>query len=117
MRPVDTVAIVQRDAMSAALDRHLERSIEEGKAAVEVVKQAQGRLSKFKTLASAIADRRKAWETRADAILSALPALDKQAEAAFTLHENTLAQQEADFKEMEDAVRDLAGGNGGPLGG
>jgi hypothetical protein len=75
-------------------------------------KQDRVRMNKFQVIADGMATRRKAWDQRADALLTRMAALDPVAELAFAGHEAKLAEAEAGFREMESAVRDLAGGNG-----
>jgi len=73
-------------------------------------------MNKFQTIADGMSRRRKAWDERADKLLAAMAALDGPAEQAFTAHESKLAEAEEGFKEMQESVRDLAGGNNPPKG-
>lgn len=70
--------------------------------------------NKFQFIAQGMATRRKAWDERADKIIAGMAALDPVAEGAFLAHEEKILEAETGFKSMQDAVRDLTGGNGGP---
>lgn len=66
---------------------------------------------KLSLVAAKMAEKRKAWDGRAQKLLDGMETLDARANAAFDRHEVALSSAEAGFKEMEDSVRDLEGGN------
>lgn len=106
---------VSAPAPSGTLAGALERGADVIAAAVPVAKAVvEGRrLSKLSALADRMSSTVQAWDARADKIMAGVLKLEPMAESAFTAHETKLAEAEAGFKSMQDAVRDLTGGNGG----
>jgi septation ring formation regulator EzrA len=94
---------------SKELDQFLDQAIK----ATGKVPMAE---TKFSELAARVARTRKAWDERADKLGKRLDELDPKAEAAFAKHESDLDAAETGIKSMEDAVRDLVGGNNPPKG-
>lgn len=90
------------------LDQHLERATTE--------QPKKKRMNKFQEIAEGMARRRKEWDARADRLIAGMTKLDSDAENAFSAHEGKLAEAEAGFKDMQDAIRDLTGANGPPEG-
>lgn len=72
-------------------------------------------MNKFSELAARSAALRKSLDERADKLAARFDAFPAAADAAFAPHEALADETERGFKEMEDALRDLAGHNGGPL--
>lgn len=72
-------------------------------------------MNKFSELAARSAAMRKSLDERADKLAARFDAFPAMADAAFAPHEALADETERGFKEMEDALRDLAGHNGAPL--
>lgn len=103
MTPAETLA------KSKQLDRFL------GKAVTDIRTSDRTAMNKFAELAARSAALRKSLDQRADKLAARFDAFPAAAEAAFAPHEALADETERGFKEMEDALRDLVGHNGGPL--
>lgn len=69
--------------------------------------------SKLQIAAQMVAERKKAYDDRAQALIDAMPRLDSLANQAFEKHEGVLATAEADFKAMESMLLESGGSNSG----
>lgn len=67
--------------------------------------------SKMQIAAQMVAERKKALDDRAQALIDAMPGFDSRANQAFEKHEDVLAGAEADFKAMEEMLHDMEGSN------
>lgn len=67
--------------------------------------------SKLQIAAQMVAERKKALDERAQALIDKMPGFDSRANQVFEMHEGAMANSEADFKAMEEMLRDTDGSN------
>lgn len=120
---IDALAADIEYSLAPTLAAQLDRATEVIKshriiaAALIKGKQAMAMHDKFKMLADRARDVPKALETRADVLFARLDALEKGG-AVFDKMEAFVSDVEKGVSAAEDAMNQLAGGNGGPpLGG
>jgi hypothetical protein len=71
-------------------------------------------VNKFQALAARVAETRKKFDQRADDLALRVDSFDSRANEVFEKHESALTQAEGDMKDLDDALRDMAGGNNPP---
>lgn len=73
-------------------------------------------MNKFQALAARVAETRKKFDQRADDLALRVDGFDSRANEVFEKHEAALTEAEGDMKDLDDALRDMAGGNNPPQG-
>ena len=71
-------------------------------------------MNKFQTVAARVAETRKKFDQRADDLLRRVDQFDSRANEVFEKHEATLTASEKDMRDLDEALRDMEGGNNPP---
>jgi len=71
-------------------------------------------VSKFLNLAARVAETRKKFDQRADDLALRVDRFDSRANDVFEKHETALTAAERDMVALDDALRELEGGNSPP---
>jgi len=71
-------------------------------------------VNKFQALAARVAETRKKFDARADDLALRVDRFDSRANDVFEKHEASLTAAEKDMKDLDDALRDMTGGNNPP---